>query len=182
MTINGLASITAATDRSGLVLVAKTDFSAAASFAVNNCFTSEYTNYKVLFNWSPPSATGFVRMRLRASGVDNSTANYVGAETTSTSSAGPNRTTYSAQTLWNVSYLEASITYAFTEMDFFNPAAALPTIASYHDGGMYGSSTYGGSVGMRGHNVSSAFDGFAVFPASGTITGSVRVYGYRNNV
>jgi hypothetical protein len=51
-------------------------FSGATTVSINNCFTSTYTSYLVIFeNMAAASGTA-VTFRLRVSGSDNSTSNY----------------------------------------------------------------------------------------------------------
>lgn len=57
-------------------ITANLAFSGATSVSINNCFTSTYTNYLVIFeNMAAASGTS-VNFRMRASGSDNTTSNY----------------------------------------------------------------------------------------------------------
>jgi hypothetical protein len=37
------------------------------------------------------------------------------------------------------------------------------------------------AVQSAAHDVATAYDGFTIFPSSGTIAGTIRVYGYKNS-
>ena len=64
-----------ATPASGLTLISRTIWSAAAAVNVNNCFTSTYSNYRILI-YSYANNTYDYFMRLRAGGTDNTSGNY----------------------------------------------------------------------------------------------------------
>jgi hypothetical protein len=109
---------------------------------------------------------------MRVSGVDNSSSIYKrqflraisttvsGSYDTSTETLATNIATESAQ--------------AFIEI--FSPALAAKTrIASNFSGG---------DINFLGlyytlHDTATAYDGFSLIPSSGTITGTIKVYGYK---
>jgi hypothetical protein len=56
-------------------LVTTQSFTASNAVSVNDCFSSEYTNYRVIIQCDCPTGNTDLRLRLRVGGVDNDTAN-----------------------------------------------------------------------------------------------------------
>ena len=156
----------------GLVLLNTTTFSAQSTVSINNVFSSTYTNYKLLINLVP-SASTTVNLRLRNLGTDNSANLYYTTGYESSSGGLSNR--YNQQTFWWLSSNTTSATSYFYNVDLGNPALADFTLGSLSGQNFaYNTSNY-----QIFHYVQSSFDGMTVFPTSGTITGTIEVYGYK---
>jgi hypothetical protein len=167
----------------GLTLVGQASFSAVANIALNNVFTSAYENYKLMIEITNSSAGNLVAIRMRSGGTDNASTNYNGQISQRT-------TTNTSWTLYagsSSNYMECFNTNAGVGgsgyVDIFGPAtAAYTTMLGY---GMQRNSNVaiGALVGYNSStmSVTTAYDGFNLFPLSGTLTGTVRVYGYRNS-
>ena len=166
---------TAGATLGGLVHIATESFSAVSAISVNNCFTSTYENYLLLINFTN-SAGAYIDFRLRASGADDSTANYSyqGMQANDTSVTAFRGST---QTSGELTYSQAQDGSAI--VDFLSPQLAVPT--KYFSRGNRGTTTPISMTYHGYHNVSSAFDGITVYPESGTFTGTIRVYGYLNS-
>jgi hypothetical protein len=158
---------------------AQITFSAASSININGCFTSSYDNYKIsiLFNGSADSS---LQLRMRLSGTDNSAATY-GGYCQVLSLGGGGLITEWSQAANNTSMriCEHSPGKCYTNFDLMAPNIAQPTFAA--NGAQYDSSNTGAGFWYGAHTTATAFDGFTIFPASGTITGTMRIYGYRNS-
>jgi hypothetical protein len=157
-------------------------FSASSAVNVNSVFSSTYKNYLVLLNLNC-SANSIVRVRMRASGSDytgtghrgssiiadnNSTLSYLVADS-------GNGDTYASILPWfNGGETGVSLTFSnpnTTEStSIFGNGTAVNT--SYTRKGAFNAG-YAVETGTQ-------YDGFSIFPSSGTITGSVRVYGVTN--
>ena len=158
----------------GMVHINTTTFSAVSSVSLDNVFTSDYENYKIMM-FSTNSVQALLNFRYRASGTDNSGALYYmrgvnqGAVTT---------TEANLVTLHEI--IQTGIETTSFTMDLFNPQETKFTSNAYIAGslavgilGMYrtGSGTYGATT---------AFDGFTLSLSTGNMTGTIRVYGYAN--
>jgi hypothetical protein len=163
----------------GLVHIATESFSAVSSVSVNGCFTSTYENYKIVISSLTASTASGFRMRMRVAGSDNSAASYntLGRVTASLSSGDYN---VSAATYFEFGGLNSGFAYA-TTMELQSPQLAQNTNAGFNHAGRNsvpdGQCVFGGMA----HYVSTAFDGFSLFPNTGTITGTIRIYGYLNS-
>jgi hypothetical protein len=159
----------------GLTFITSATASAAATLSVNGCFTSAYNAYRIIYAGTGSAATQDLNIRMRASAADDTTANY-SRQSVSFASTTVTAGILTAQTTTRIAVSDTTQT-ALTA-DIIQPAAASPTI-------IYSTSSYSATGPVlynhvAVHNVSSSFDGFTLYPASGTITGTVRVYGYQN--
>lgn len=161
----------------GWNLVASETLSTLSSVSINNCFTSSNAQYAVVWRLSTSSATDSLLIRLRASGSDNSSANYASQRFTSdtTSSASIRDTSQTAMRIGTV--LSGGLAWGYFFL--YGPQLAAATTALAFDG--IDVVTPALRIYAATHNVSTAFDGFTFFPGSGTITGNIRVYGLQNS-
>ena len=175
--VAGTTTLTLPTDsiQPGLVLITSQSFSAVSTVSVNNCFSTTYDIYKIMLNASNSTAGIDIRMRFSSGGVDDSSSTYLGQEIygeNATVAGGRVSGTSSLAGALNSAGLSC---YAY---DIFSPALSEETQFIYV--GKYG---YGGASAIMGsgnHAVSSPFDGFTLFIGTGTMTGNLKVYGYRN--
>lgn len=164
---------------SALTLINTTTFSAVASQSVNTVFSSTYQNYVVQLNLDSVSATGYQQLRMRVSGADNTTSNYYWSGMYNTSgTTTPAGEGGSAATSFTYSYLESTGNSSMT-ISIASPFETKKTTYSNISPRWSGSVSL---VNLNGgaFNATTSFDGFTIFPASGTITGTVRVYGVKN--
>ena len=168
------------TKKAGMVLLNTTSFSAVASQSVNDVFSATYTNYKFLININSQSADGYVLMRLRVAGADNSGTNYhwhFGAPPSTASTY----TGYGAATQSSIRLTTGNSTTNVKNIDatIFNPFASFATLLTW--GNAYtaaaGAAPVAGGAGAGLFAGNDSFTGLTIFPDSGTITGSISVFG-----
>lgn len=176
-TLNGL-SVPIDALAPGIVLINQTVFTTASSVSINSCFTSTYENYRILLNHTG-SANSWTNLRLRASGVDASGSNYNLQRLSSYSTTTASSTQASSAQL-ELNYSVTTAPPNVTQLDIFSPAVTQFT-------GFSGICSNNGNAGtpemeIRGayHGVASAYDGLTLFATTGTISGTIRIYGYRN--
>lgn len=151
-------------------------YDTATSITLNNVFTNDYKNYKIVIE-GITSADTTIRMRLTSGGTEDSTNNYYwagmfrdAANTTFTALAG---------TLQPAFYLGESgyISKYSANIELQSPKLAVYTKGQYAQiGGLPGTNT-AASAGIS-HQVASSFDGIKIYPLSGSAYGTVTVYGY----
>jgi hypothetical protein len=168
------------TKKAGMVLLNTTSFSAVASQSINDVFSSTYTNYKFLINVNSASDDGYLLMRLRVAGADNSGTNYhwhFGAP----SSTGNTYTGYGAATQSSIRLTTGNSTTNVKNIDatIFNPFASFATLLTW--GNAYtsgaGAAPVAGGAGAGLFAGATSFTGLTIFPSAGTMTGSISVYG-----
>lgn len=166
----------------GLAFVTANTFSASSAVNVNNCFTSTYDNYRIVLSLDSVSTALALLMRMRVSGVDNASANYYfNGPSTETSSATAVTTARSVGLInqFNVFFADTNGS-GNVSLDVYNPARAVRTMVTYMN--IFQNATDMRTVALGGlMSVTTAYDGFSLVPSTGTVTGSVRVYGYRNS-
>ena len=162
------------TKKAGLVLLNTTSFSAVASQSINDVFSATYTNYAILVDYTT-SGSVISSIRMRASGTDNTTANYQRQllEATATTLAGERSTN---QTSAAIAYQPASRVQG--EIKIFKPFLAANTTWTSVMGLQSDTTSVRWSLITGGHTVASSFTGFTIFPTSGTMTGTFSVYAY----
>jgi len=148
-------------------------FTTQSSVSLDNCFSSTYDNY-VITGYCSSSAAASILGRLRASSTD-ATTNYAYAIDEIYLSAGPS-SVLSASTTSFLIQGTSSNPHSFVGFNYtiYKPFSASATF-------MNGMSTRDQSLlTLRGglqHSTASSYDGFTIFPGSGTITGQINVYG-----
>ena len=148
-------------------------------------FTSTFDNYKLIINMTNNSVNGSMGLRMRSSGTDNSSSNYTyaglnsysGSAITSSVNSGGTTTSFLVHTMDTVNYANMPVTFEIlqpflsyrTTYYGFLPNPVSPQ--SYFD-------YIGGAM-----SVTTSYDGFSIFNgAGGTLSGNLRVYGYRNSI
>jgi len=168
------------TKKAGMVLLNTTSFSAVASQSVNSVFNATYNNYRILVALTSSSASDTVYLRLRASGTDDTSGNYNRTLVESNSGGVTNRYDSGATSL------DATVTHSpSANGGGFSLDLERPFLTQWSAGllNSTGRGSTGGWVGRAGgftHSVATSYDGLTIFTGSGTITGTVRVYGYKN--
>ena len=163
----------------GLVKITDATFSAVSTLSVNGCFTSTYEHYRVMVDVVASATEGDMTLRLRLSGTDATGSNYTFFQQAS----GVNNTAYNQSSTGATS---ATIGRAGTNgtsslsLDVFRPAQAVRTTWQTQNIGQGTTSDFVQSGGGR-HGLSTAYDGLTIaIGGSLTMTGTIRVYGYRN--
>jgi len=162
----------------GLVLVDSHSFSAATSVTRDDVFTSSYKNYVWELTLDSTSATGYVNFQYRSSGTTYSTATYdwqnaywYSSVTTTGIDNGQN------DTKANIIYNDATNS-SYYSANIINPALSFATMAV--GVGIRDAASNTEVLQMKiawRSGTTTAFDGFILTPASGNITGEVKVYG-----
>jgi hypothetical protein len=163
------------TASSGLTLINTTSFSAVASQSINDVFSSTYDNYKIIVEFTGSTGTTN-QMRLRVSGADNTTSNYT-RQTIYSASSTLTSARSTSQNTWFLGDHGTSRTVNI--FDLISPNLAQVT-GGVHFAAMYYNSTTENAFQQTGlgFNAATQFTGFTIYPSSGTITGTVSVYGY----
>jgi hypothetical protein len=164
----------------GLVKIVDQSFTSASAVSVNGCFTSAHENYKIVID-STSSDNQTMKLRWRVNGTDNLDAQYEQADfvqrgnnTNGQIWGGTSNTQIELATTM-------STVTAFFMIDANKPALAVKTRALIKvSTAQSGSSDIALFNTAHRHDVATAYDGFSFFPSSGTVTGTLRVYGYRN--
>lgn len=163
-----------------LVHINTTSFTAVSSVSLNDVFTSAYENYLVVFNIPTKVTNATLTLRLRASGTDTTT-NYRWARGEFISSAASSgQEEDNSATSLEILFQEGSA-LATGEITFYAPFIANRTLVSFETL-QTGATSFVSRVGGGVQTDSTAFDGISLITSAGTMTGNIRVYGYKNGV
>ena len=157
------------------------NFTSVSSVSLDGVFSATYDYYRVVLWYSSDNEVALT-LRWRISAADNTGSNSYGVtrstDLNSTNSYSPD-TAASFNTLSARSNTDANA----ISMDIFNPFLSTRS-TSFNGIGWSRGSNSGDSIatinfaGIKAVNTS--FDGFSLIIASGTITGTLKVYGYQN--
>lgn len=166
-----VGSGTGSASTTGLVTV-----SGASSVSLNNVFTSTYNNYLVLFGLTASTAIDLYA-RMRVSGTDNSSANYGRQQIFGDTSLGASST--GSATYWNIGQLyDSDGKRTILDLMVKDPASSSIYTTGKSDSISNASSTPYALRNLFGMTVTTAYDGISFITSSGTITGTIAVYGY----
>jgi len=175
------------TNPTGLEFVSSTTIAAlSTTTSVSNCFSADYLNYRVLFTATVATANIRMRLNYRDSGGDVTTANYqfgagglIGSASWGVDYSG---TSGQTSTLLGESGLAGS---RFSlSMDVYNPFATDHTTALWQSGGtLQPATTPSITMVVTNYTATTSMTGFTIQRNSGTGTfsGVIKVYGYRNS-
>jgi len=154
--------------------------SAVSTISINNCFTSTYRNYLIVYNLVYDTGGGYaLQMRLRASGTDNTSSNYsfnLLYLASNTATIGNDATTTTAFRLAEIREGGESGGIA----NVFSPQATARTTYSSSGGSSFSTNNVA-SFAAGSSTVTTGYDGFTLLTATGTFTGTIRVYGVSNS-
>lgn len=151
-----------------------TTFSGVSSISLNGVFSATYQNYRIIVNVAP-SGVGTFQMRFRSSGSDNTSTNYKSNGIYSVwNTSTVNVTNYDSQSYWALHY------FSGTTRQGRAIEVLAPFLSTEKTFSSLGANTDAGSTYSGYFSATNSFDGFTLLPPAGvTITGTVRVYGYK---
>jgi hypothetical protein len=153
----------------GLVLINTTSFSGVSSASINNVFTADYTNYFVRI-YGTFATADFANLRLRVSGVDNSTASSYVRQAIAGASSTASAFSESNTSFRNV--YRGSTNVAIGEISIYRPFAASTTFFSGLSGTEDQFSTQTGY-----HNQAVSYDGFSLITNGNNFSATISTYG-----
>jgi hypothetical protein len=168
----------------GLDYITQTAFSAVTQVIIDNCFTATYANYRLVLDLSAMSANDVILYQWRTGGSSGSTygsANY------------DNQIVYSegglvgslaqmGQVFGRIGYCYATPGFGAYPMEIINPYAALRTQVLANTNTVNGTTNVTWEANNSVMRVTDSFTGIRIGNLNGTrtMTGRLRVYGYRN--
>ena len=162
----------------GMTLISSAAFSASGAVNINSCFSATYENYKIIVNYTGASTNQAPKMRLRASGTDASGSDYSWGSNGSRSDSSAFQTPTNASSSFDFGRATSTAQNS-SWFEFNRPFSAAYTMIRGVYSGNDGTSAFYNNVGGY-HSVATSYDGFSIFPASGTISGNYYIYGYSN--
>jgi len=164
----------AAAGSTGLTFINKFEPTSVSEQNMNNIFSSTYKYYKIVWSVVMSDAAEF-QFRLRVSGSD-ATTNY---NISQIRTNGPTTATQSQEVAIGAIPVSFGGTSGIKqgEMIVFNPFTATKTGIDYHH---YSENASSGVCGAL-HTDATSYTGCNFYPATGTITGEISVYGFNRS-
>jgi hypothetical protein len=157
------------------VRITSQSFSAAATVNVNDVFSSTYKNYKIYMNLAHSTGAVNFSYRFRVSGSDDTNTNYgyqfISASNTTVSANRANSN--NSGTLPDITNINSNI-----DLTVFSPQKTQLTYI-WADGN-YGAGTNYIQTWASSFNATTSFTGITFFVGSGSITGTLEVYGIKD--
>ena len=174
----GTMALTSDISAGGLVHINTSTFTTASSHSIDNCFSATYTNYKIVINLSAVTGSNIdFLVRLRVSSSD-ATTNYKTVRQFANGTSITVDTDPTGTDDWTLGFITGTGTDVHSgTIDLFNPFSATTTNGLTSFNGEFGAAHYLIACDWANTNATS-YDGITFFPASGTISGTVSVYGY----
>lgn len=150
-------------------------FSGVTSLSLNGVFSADFDNYAVALTGTI-SSTAFVRWRLFDGSADVTTGTYtiqhININGTSVTSGRDATKTWLDFTNWASGSL-----WSASMINIYGPALAQPTSVRFVNIDSNNSARIYETAGT--HSLSTSYPGFSLFPSTGSISGTVSVYGIR---
>ena len=154
---------------------AQTAFSAVSSVTADSVFTSSYTNYRIIFNYTTSSTGGLV-LKLRIGGSSTGSgynAQIIEANNTSLGASRSAGSTYPVSEWSNGNFNCTAV------VDIFNPQVA--TVTTFQSNGATTLGAFNApfiKLSYGNQDTTTQFDGVEFLPTGGTITGSYTIYAF----
>lgn len=152
-------------------------FDAVTSLSLNSVFTSSYVNYEMLIYLTTSGTSTDIWGLMRSSGTDESTASNYASQYYAGAPAGAGGSTIFTGVWLQQSYANYR---SAAVVHLYAPNLAKRTIV--RSTSIADQSAIEGKVGLFAsyHALATSYDGFTIYPSTGTMTGRVVVYGGNN--
>jgi hypothetical protein len=156
----------------GLELIRATTISALSSQSFDNVFSSQYNNYFAICDFTR-STTSNITFRMRNDGTNDDGSNYI--QQNMRASGGSVTGSTSTGTTGFINGAGAP-TQLYASINIYKPFLASKTnfLSNFH-----GADPSTGIINTE-HQLTNSYDGFTIIASAGTITGTIRIYGYKN--
>jgi len=161
----------------GLTLVKSVTFSASSSIDLSNSFSTTYDHYSLQGSYTS-SADADLLFRYRVSGADNSTSNY-NYQIDDVDGTGGSKARLTGQTSGRLAGMRNGERTS-VKSEFYNPFLTATKNWVGSAAVITGATTYTNNI-SGGFNATTSFTGLTVYPSSGNVTGTIRIYGYSNS-
>lgn len=163
---------------SGLVYVASTTFSASSGVEMSNCFSSTYDNYEIHTTYYGSTGTNTSFRMMTGTNTKDTSATYTRVGYYWTASI--TNFNAAAQNQWfNANHGTTASSYSNSQMLIYRPnVSSVKTESRLR--------SYAGDSDLTVNvdqytAATTAYTGIYLFPTSGTITGTITIYGYRKS-
>jgi hypothetical protein len=163
----------------GFSFINNSTFTSQTTYNINSLFTSGFTKYKVIVQFSAASANLSVQMQMRTGATNTATGYFYGGQYVR-SNGGTGVLNGNGATFIDIGRLESgSGNRGFIVIDISNPFATNVTNFIYQSTGSDGTSPLTLSGGALLNN-STSYDGLALIASTGNFSGTIQTFGFRD--
>ena len=167
----------------GMELIATYNPSASSTLNMTSIFSSNYENYRIMYNVRASADTLTLLYGRLLSGTTPVTSSYISGMRTFDPNAA--NTAFidgnSSNSLIIMGHVGGTGSGGAGYLDIYSPANAVRTLYSGNSSGLYPSVWFAASYYGGQNTNGTSYDGLQLTQSANTITGTVRVYGYRNS-
>lgn len=176
---SGLATQEDLLTAGGLVRITSEAFSTVSSVSINNCFSSTYYQYLLIYSGTASIDNSSMLYRMRASGSDASGATDYERAVSFQDSAGNLQNSSNTSSGTSSGFFAANNTDGCSAYFYvYRPFETVETFTQGNSVTRFSGVTQNHRFGNH-HAQSVAYDGITVFVASGTISGDIAVFGIK---
>jgi hypothetical protein len=169
---NGTAFVPTA----GMTLVANVPFTTTSIVSADNVFTSQFLNYRVVFQATKVTTAAQPFITMRIGGVSQATLyEFQGYRSTGTTASGVQGRNVSS---WGPVWTAGAGERFFLGIDLYNPATTNHTGITYAGFAFESPSFFGSQI--SGHRRSATSEDGIQIEVAGTMTGTLKIYGLRD--
>lgn len=149
-------------------------FTTCTAIGINGAFTSDYDNYKIVYEADASQANVTLRAQLRLAGTNSTSINVYNYQRLNGSGASVNASASTSLGQFEFDTSDGAYRNGVTII-ICRPFVAAPTVL--HSWGSYDDTTIELGSMCGTHELSTGYDGISFNVATGSITGSISIYG-----
>lgn len=149
-----------------------------ASTTISNCFTSDFTNYRVNINFTATSANQFIALQFASGGTPDASLNYKYAFQTTTAGGVASSLASNGNTGVILGYTGTASPNGSSVLEIFQPQVSGRTYGSQQRY-EYDSATFNSRQGMFVLDKVASYDGLTIVTGGSNVTAEITVFGYR---
>jgi hypothetical protein len=157
-------------------------FSGASRISLNGCFNSIYDNYRIIFN--PTASVGTdqpLSFRYRNNGSDISSSNYTGQRIVYFGTNIVASINVTGNTVQSLSLLDSTTADRyFLNLEVYGPFLSRKKLLRANIQTIANNGTAYGETHTGWNDTATPVDGFSIYTAGTSISGTIRIYGYNN--
>jgi hypothetical protein len=157
-------------------------FTSASAISLNGCFSSTYDNYKIIVDTTASSASSDLSFKFRLSGSDLTNTYYGAFIGLTHANSAVNWTINNGAAAKITEMTSYTKRVGFVTLEVNGPFLTNSKNATWNTMGVStaGSTGLAGTGAVSYDTTTNSSDGISFIRSSGTFTGTIRIYGYRN--
>ena len=166
-------------NKTGLILLSTTTFSATAAQSVSNCFSATFDNYRIIVDLTAVTADADVYLRLRTGSTDVTSNYQLALRGIKTDGTSEDYGTTSLGYFFIGSCDAGTSNHSYcSSIDLSYPFLAQRTLLNLVSTTVTSTGAFRGMAGGSANTNATSYESITVGATSGNITGTISIYGY----